>query len=72
LADHVKNSKVHLDGDESAQDERIAKYFREVHFGHMDEPAVIVDCHGHIITWYLPGILTQVWVVIQIHILLPT
>jgi hypothetical protein len=25
----------------------------------MDQPAVIVDCHGRIITWYLPGILTQ-------------
>lgn len=33
------------------------KYFSEVHLGFITKPSILVDIHGKIILWYLPGLL---------------
>jgi hypothetical protein len=56
FADRVKNTRPRTDWDHSAEDERLAKFFVNPNFGDMDEPATILDRHGHIMVWYLPHI----------------
>jgi hypothetical protein len=65
LADRVKNTRPNVDGitDTSVEDARLAKYFKNPQFGDLDMPAVILDCHGRIMLWYLPRILSPYRVV---------
>ncbi|KIK97711.1 hypothetical protein PAXRUDRAFT_135758 [Paxillus rubicundulus Ve08.2h10] len=44
---------------------KLDKYYRPLELGHLIEPATIVDIHGQILVWYLPGILTNFRVVSQ-------
>ena len=56
FADRVKNVHPRADGDNSTEDTRLAKFFTNPHFGDVDEPSTILDWHGRIMVWYLPGI----------------
>ena len=33
------------------------KFFEQVHMGEVTKPATVVDKHGKILIWYLPGLL---------------
>ena len=57
FSDKVKNIVVNPNGGEYS-DESISKYFEDVKFGDIHTPAVIMDCHGNIMAWHLPGALT--------------
>ena len=52
---------VNLDYDRFAESakkrEEPGKYYNEVHLGLITKPATLVDMHGRIIMWYLPGLL---------------
>jgi hypothetical protein len=63
VADFVKNSRVTADGRESINDQSFGNYFRDANLGKINVPAVVVDRHGHIMAWHLPGILTYARVV---------
>jgi hypothetical protein len=56
LAERVKNSRVKKDGSESVVDQNLEKHFQQSNFGHLHHPATILDCHGHIMLWHLPGV----------------
>jgi hypothetical protein len=51
------------DGDTSTEDANLAKYFKNPQLGDLDEPATILDRHGHIMVWYLPQIFSMYRVV---------
>jgi hypothetical protein len=53
----VKNSKVTIDGSISAADESIPEYFEQAAFGDLTEPTTIMDMHGRVMVWALPGVL---------------
>lgn len=56
FADRVKNTKVH--GDRVAQaDLTLPLYFQQAEFGDLVTPTTILDMHGKIMVWALPGIL---------------
>jgi hypothetical protein len=63
LADRVKNAHLYADGNTTAEDARLAKYFENPQLGNLNEPATILDCHGHIMVWYLPYIFSMYRVV---------
>jgi hypothetical protein len=44
----------------SPSNESLINFFPDVCFGHIAEPAIIIDRHGRIIVWYLPHIVSQV------------
>lgn len=67
LAEKVKGIKVQQIGEESSSDILLSKYFESVQFGNIVHPAVILDLHGKIITWHLPGALTASRVVCVFH-----
>jgi hypothetical protein len=58
FAEKVKNIPVDLNGGKSSSDESLLKYFQDTKFGDIYAPAVIMDCHGRILAWHLPGALT--------------
>ncbi|KAG1763081.1 hypothetical protein EDD22DRAFT_846611 [Suillus occidentalis] len=55
-ADMVKCSPVQTKG--SKQHAKLQKYFGRTKIGKIGEPATIVDCHGKILVWFLPDILS--------------
>jgi hypothetical protein len=55
-ADMVKCSPVQTKGSE--QHAKLQKYFGRTKIGKIGEPATIVDCHGKILVWFLPDILS--------------
>jgi hypothetical protein len=57
FADKVKNPKVAEDGAESKTDLSLHKYFEQMNFGDLTEPTTILDMHGRIMVWALPGML---------------
>jgi len=58
-ADCVKLSRVTLDGARSQADLNLTNYFELAQIGDIDVPATILDCHGRIMVWYLPSILSK-------------
>jgi hypothetical protein len=56
FADNVKNTKVKETG-ESQSDQRLPIYFPQAKFGKVVEPATILDLHGRVMVWALPGVL---------------
>jgi hypothetical protein len=48
-----------LTDDESSSDISLSKYFKDSNFGDIQTPGVIMDCHGKILVWHLPGALTK-------------
>jgi hypothetical protein len=58
FADRVKNTKVHEDREAEA-DLRLPLYFPQAAFGKLTTPATILDMHGRVMVWALPGILNQ-------------
>ena len=56
FADSVKNTRVHEDKEAEA-DLRLPLYFRQAEFGKLTTPATILDMHGRVMVWALPGIL---------------
>lgn len=67
MADFVKNCRVTADGQPSGNDLSFSNYFSNANFGKINVPAVLVDRHGHVMTWHLPGILTYARVVFTLH-----
>src|ERR1700677_2441859 len=59
FADRVKNSQVKGNGGISSSDLSLSKYFPQANFDDLKVPAVITDCHGLILAWHLPGVLTE-------------
>jgi hypothetical protein len=57
LADHVKNSVVHENGMESQADSSTPEYFEQADFGDITDPTTILDMHGRVIVWALPGVM---------------
>src|SRR6267154_5214802 len=45
-------------GVESTQHEKLHKYFLVSQLGKISQPTIIVDCHGKILVWYLPDIMS--------------
>jgi hypothetical protein len=43
----------------SKSNEGLANFFARIKLGTIREPTVIVDVHGQILIWYLPGIMTH-------------
>ena len=56
FAERVKNTRPCIDGDNFAEDARLAKFFVNPNFGDVDEPCTMLDRHGRIMVWYLPHI----------------
>lgn len=56
MADRVKNTRPRADGDTSAEDIRLAKYYKNPELGEFEEPATVLDRDGHIMLWHLPRI----------------
>jgi hypothetical protein len=55
FSDRVKNKRPRADA-EPAEDLDLAKYFVNPKLGHFEMPCTILDLHGCIMLWYLPGI----------------
>lgn len=53
----MKNTRLKEDGQDADEDVRLAKFYRNPELEYIDEPATVVDTHGHIAVWYLPDIL---------------
>jgi len=60
FAERVKNRAEVPDAKE---DEELRKFFREVHIGDVNVPAIIVDAFGRILAWHLPDVLSSARVV---------
>jgi hypothetical protein len=56
FADKVKNTRVREVGEAQA-DLTLPLYFRQANFGKLATPTTILDMHGRIMVWALPGIL---------------
>ena len=54
----IKNLKVNPTGPLSESDINLRNYFKQASFGDVIAPATVVDCHGRIIVWHLPGIIS--------------
>lgn len=54
LANRVKNIKDTSDAD----NENLLRFFQEIHIGHVNEPATVIDTCGSILVWYLPDVVT--------------
>ena len=59
LTDRVKNTGVKKDGSQSVADQNLEKYFEQSEFSRLQDPTTILDCHGCILLWHLPGIFTK-------------
>jgi hypothetical protein len=53
----------------SPSNESLLTFFPKVEFGHIVEPAIIIDRHGRIIMWYLPNIMSHVVVGVTLMLL---
>ena len=59
LTDRVKNTRVKKDGSQSVADQNLEKYVEQSEFGRLQDPTTILDCHGCILLWHLPGTFTK-------------
>jgi hypothetical protein len=57
FADSAKNTKVKKSGTEGEADKSLRRHFHKAHFKDLMEPTTILNCHGKVIVWALPGIL---------------
>ncbi|KAH9984522.1 hypothetical protein BJV77DRAFT_1072007 [Russula vinacea] len=57
FADKAKNTKVTKSGREAEADRSLRRHFHAAHFKDLMEPTTILDRHGKVIVWALPGIL---------------
>ena len=57
FADRVKGSVLPDSGIVSDADARLNVYFEQAAFGDITEPAAIIDEHGRVMVWQLPGVL---------------
>jgi hypothetical protein len=53
-----KNTKVTESG-ESQTDEKLHLFFKQSKFGELVEPTTIIDLHGKVLAWSLPGVLHE-------------
>lgn len=63
MADFVKATTVTANGQPAGNDLSFRNYFQDAQLGYIQHPAALVDRHGRVMTWYLPGILSQARVV---------
>jgi hypothetical protein len=57
FAEKVKTT-VEKEGETSASNVALEKYFKSTALGTLRHPTVIMDRHGHILVWLLPDILS--------------
>ena len=62
FADKIKNTHVSKDV-ESLEDLKLCLYYEQVTFGKLTDPGTILDKHGKIMVWVLPGVLHPKWLV---------
>lgn len=63
MADFVKATTVTASGQPAGNDLSFANYFPNAELGYIKVPATLVDRHGRVMTWHLPGILSEARVV---------
>lgn len=68
FSDWVKNLRPRSDFELAAEDQKLAKFFKNPNFGHLDEPATLLDCNGLIMAWHLPDIFQVFQVVSTIRV----
>lgn len=56
FAESAKNTKVRESG-QSPADERLSLRFPQAEFGRLVDPSTILDRHGRVAVWALPGVL---------------
>jgi hypothetical protein len=56
LGESVKMTLEDFD-ETSKSNEALANFFPTIRLGTLREPAIIIDIHGQILIWYLPGIM---------------
>jgi hypothetical protein len=66
FAEKAKNTKVNESGDSGA-DHRLPIYFKEAKFGYLPDPTTILDVHGRVMAWALPGVLHEKRVVRKVN-----
>lgn len=57
-SEHIKNSKVKSHDQMAKELERLSKFYEQENGRVHQEPMVVVDCHGRILLWYLPEVLS--------------
>jgi hypothetical protein len=58
FSEKVKNIKVKTSGEPPAE-ETLDKFFEQASFGDLEEPVTIIDAHGKVLAWSLPGVLHE-------------
>ena len=56
--EHINNSRVKHNDQVSKELEHLSKFYIPENGGEHKEPMVVVDCHGQILLWYLPEVLS--------------
>jgi len=57
-SEHIRNSQVKHDDQVTKELERLSKFYKPENGGLHKEPMAVVDCHGWILLWYLPEVLS--------------
>jgi hypothetical protein len=57
FSDRAKATRVKESGLEAAGDQSLPSYFHPADFGELIEPTIILDQHGNVMVWALPGVL---------------
>src|SRR5882724_3520078 len=57
-SEHIRNSQVKHHDQVSKELEHLSKFYMPENGGTHKEPMVVVDCHGQILLWYLPEVLS--------------
>jgi len=57
-SEHIRNSRVKHDDQVTKELEHLSKFYKPENGGRHKEPMAVVDCHGQILLWYLPEVLS--------------
>ena len=60
FANHIKNMRVNSPQQVADQLAHLSLFYTQENDGVHGEPMVVVDCHGRILLWYLPEVLSRV------------
>ena len=57
FSEHAKLTKPTANGEEAEADQKLNVFFKQPNFGELIEPTTILDRHGRVMVWALPGVL---------------
>ena len=57
-SEHIRNSRVKHNDQVTKELEHLGKFYMPENGGEHKKPMVVVDCHGRILLWYLPEVLS--------------